>query len=569
MCGIWSLIEKSCNQDKEKIKSLLNDFWNIKHRGPDNSHFETFDNVYTGFHRLAIMDTSFKSNQPYVIRDGNRTIVFICNGEIYNYSQVSKEYNFDIDTSDCLVIPKLYIHHTNKESTSIHKWLDMFNDKIKGEYAFVLFEFDEMMKLSKYFVGRDHVGVRPLYMCQKNDELDFYSSEIKGMINYHGKVEEFPPGHIKIVICNTFNYEEEYYNFSDLYTPYISVNKVSHNDLTKSQEQMILKNVRTAVVNSIKRRLIAHRPMAFLLSGGLDSSLVAAISAKILGHPIRTFCCGMKGSTDMIYAKIVADHIGSNHTEIYFTEEEGLEALEDVIYTTETWDTTTIRASVGQYMVSKYIGTETDCGVVMVGEGPDEVCSSYLFNFYAPNETAINESAKEYVKNIHMYDGKRADRCISRWGLEARVPFLDPEFIRTYWSIPSVYRHPNFKGIEKWWLRKAFDGLDLLPTEVLWRQKEAFSDGISSKKKSWFDILQGYIETKYNDELDTIDHTFKNAPTTIEAKYYRKIFLDKFGLVKDCVLSEGYWQPKWDKNGNEYTSYIDPSARILDVYNNE
>jgi len=559
MCGIWSIIDKSnqSSEHKEKIFSLLNDFWNIKHRGPDNSHLETFDNVYAGFHRLAIMDTSFKSNQPYVIRDGNRTIVFICNGEIYNYSQISKDYNFDIDTSDCLVIPKLYIHHTNK--STIGDWLDMFNDKIKGEYAFIMYEFDEMMKLSKYFVGRDHVGVRPLYMSKNDSDIDLYSSEVKGMINYHKEICEFPPGTIKMVNCNPFSYEEEYYKYTDIYH-----NMTNLSELTEDRTKLYLKDVRTAVIDSVKRRMIAHRPIAVLLSGGLDSSLVAAIVAKYSDQPIRTFCCGMKGSTDMIYAKMVADHIKSNHTEIYFTEEEGLQALEDVIYTTETWDTTTVRASVGQYMVLKYLGTETDCGVCMVGEGPDEVCSSYLFNFYAPTSESIDTSSKEYVKNIHMYDGRRADRCISRFGLEARVPYLDPQFIRAYWNIPAKYRHPNFKGIEKWWLRQAFEGLDLLPNEVLWRQKEAFSDGISSKKKSWFDVLQGYIETQYNDELESIEHDFVNPAMTIEAKYYRKIFLDKFGLTKDKIIPN-YWQPKWNQKG-EVTEYVDPSARVLNVY---
>jgi len=558
MCGIWTIIEKNTEAD---VSAYLADFWKIKHRGPDNSHIETFDNVYIGFHRLAIMDTSFKSNQPYVVRDSTRTIVFICNGEVYNYTQLNKEYDFDVGTSDCLVIPKLFIHYTNNHS--IEEWIQLFNDKIKGEYAFLLFEYDEMMKLSRYFIGRDHVGIRPLYMSKTNDNVDFYSSEIKGMLNYQDPIEEFPPGTIKIVNHNIFSYDTKYVNFTDIYNTVSSDSIVFNNDVYIHRDKTI-NNIRNATINSIKRRLVAHRPIAFLLSGGVDSSLVAAISAKIIGQPIRTFCCGMKGSTDMKYARMVADHIGSNHTEVYFTEEEGLEALEDVIYTTETWDTTTIRASVGQYLVSKYIGTHTDCRVVMVGEGPDEICSSYLFNYYAPNSSALCETAREYVHNIHLYDGRRADRCVSRWGLEARIAFLDPEFIRTYWNIPSKLRNPKNNPMEKWWLREAFSGLNLLPDEILWRKKEAFSDGVSSTERSWYQIIQEHAQNNYKGVIP-VDMYQTNIPQTLEAKYFRELFITQFGIRRDNIIPN-YWQPKWDKDGNEIKEYMDPSARVLEVY---
>ena len=557
MCGIWSIVKKS----DIDVSKYLNDFWNLQKRGPDNSHLETFSNVCVGFHRLEIMDTSFNSNQPYVLHDKTRTIVFICNGEIYNYKELDKEFDLDIGTSDCLVIPKIYIKLTNEGR--LDDFIKMFNDKIKGEYAFNIFEFDQMTKLSRYIIGRDHVGVRPLYCSYDNDNIDFYSSELKGMIEYKDRVTEFPPGTIKVVTKSGFDYSTKYYQFTDIYNTQISKNKDNY-----------LQNVRDATINSVKRRLLAHKPIAFLLSGGVDSSLVAAISARLIGQPIRTFCCGMKGSTDMKYAKMVADHIGSNHTEVYFTEEEGIQALEDVIYTTETWDTTTIRASVPQYIVSKFIGTDTDCRVVMVGEGPDEVCSSYLFNFYAPDSKSLDMCSKEYVKNIHMYDGRRADRCVSRWGLEARVPFLDPEFIRAYWEIESNERMPTKERIEKYWLRKAFDGLDLLPDEILWRKKEAFSDGVSSTERSWYTILQEYVEKVYDENESECEHikslfcskNIDTYPITKEALYYRKIFLNHLGLNKDEVIPK-YWQPKWDSDGKQINNYIDPSARILSVYN--
>jgi asparagine synthase (glutamine-hydrolysing) len=313
-----------------------------------------------------------------------------------------------------------------------------------------------------------------------------------------------------------------------------------------------LKNIKISVINSITRRLDSDQPMAFLLSGGVDSSLVASIASKVMNKKIRTFCCGMNHGSDLKYAKMVADHIGSDHTEVIFSPEEGLQAINDVIYTTETWDTTTIRASVGQYLVSKYISQNTDAKVLFVGEGPDEVCSSYLFNYYAPDPEQIHSTAIEYVNKIHYFDVKRSDRCIARWGLEARVALLDPEFIEAYWKIPSKERHPLTKGIEKWWLRQAFEYDNLLPKEVLWRKKEAFSDGVSGTDKSWFQIIQEYIQEKYN---------------MTEKEYYKHKFIEFFGEKRLNIIPH-YWQPKWNKDGTVVSNYVDPSARTLDIYNN-
>ncbi len=550
MCGIWALIEK--NGSNNDIAKYLADFWNIKHRGPENSYFQTFSKTYVGFHRLPIMDNSFKSNQPYVINDSDRTIVFICNGEIYNFQELDRTHDLKVGTSDCMVIPKLYIKY------DFHKFRSLFDEQIKGEFAFILFEFDNMKQLTKYIVGRDAIGIRPLYAVKENDMIDMYSSEIKGMTNYDGDVMEFPPGTIRVVSKNVFDYNIIEYNFT--YYIYTSPSRIKPEE---SGMTNVLKMIRNAVTNSIRRRLHADRPIAFLLSGGVDSSLVASISARILGKQIRTFCCGIKGSTDMMYAKKVAEHIGSNHTEVYFTEEEGLAAINDVVRTTETWDTTTIRASVGQYLVCRYISEHTDCKVVMVGEGPDEVCSSYLFNYYAPSAIDLNESAKEYVKNIHMYDGRRADRCIARWGLEGRIALLDPEFIMKYWTIHPTYRMPTKYNMEKYLLRKAFDDLNLLPNEVLWRKKEAFSDGISSTERSWFQMIQEYVDKNYT-EPNYNDTNIQPAMTK-EAKYFRQLFVNHFGEKRLNILTN-YWQPKWDKDGNVIEKYVDPSARTLDVY---
>jgi asparagine synthase (glutamine-hydrolysing) len=555
MCGIFAYIKllKYKNVDNSK---LFQDFWNLKPRGPDNSYLENYGDVWIGFHRLAILDTSFKSNQPFVFQEKDRTVIFICNGEIYNFRELIEKYDLPINTnSDCMTIPELYLKYTRNEG-NVKDFFDLFQNNIKGEFAFVMFEFDRLKNLKKIFASRDQIGIRPLYTNTTiTDELIF-SSEVKGINSYDGEIEEFPPG------CITL------YNFDDLgkqvdKTIYTFKNVYVQDNFTSSEEYH-LQSVKNAVINSVKRRLDSDRPLAFLLSGGVDSSLVASISAKLLGYPIRTFCCGMNEGTDLIYARKVAEHIRSNHTEVLFTPQDGLDAIRDVIWKTETWDTTTVRASVGQYIVSKYIGTKTDAKVVLVGEGPDEVCSSYLFNWYAPSGKALHQTALEYVENIHYFDSRRGDRCLSGWGLEGRVPLLDPEFIEAYWNIPAEMRMPQYKGIEKWWLRKAFDGTELLPNEVLYRTKEAFSDGVSSKEKSWFQIIQEYVESLVSDkDLEDAANIYPHCtPQTKEAFYYRRVFCNFFGENRQTIIPH-YWQPKWNADGEEVTEYVDPSARTL------
>jgi asparagine synthase (glutamine-hydrolysing) len=542
MCGIWSFIELTKNSNNDFYKNLYNDFMSIKNRGPDMSSYSIINNLHIGFHRLAIMDTSFNANQPYFIENDNSTIIFVCNGEIYNFKELNEKYSLSINNnSDCMTIPQLYI------KLGFDEFIKLFEREIKGEFAFLLFEFDKNHNMKQIIVGRDMVGVRPLYYHKPNLLTTnlIFSSEIKGMNSFQDDIQEFEPGTICVIRINDNKPSAIYTSFKHIYntTP------------VENTEEKLLTVIREAVINSVRRRLLSDRPIAFLLSGGVDSSLVAAISTVLLGHSINTYCCGMSEGTDMIYARMVAEHIKSNHTEVYFTESEGLDAIEDVVRTTETWDTTSIRASVGQYIVCKHIGTKTSAKVVMVGEGPDEVCSSYLFNFYAPNGDELHEAAKEYVSKIHMFDGRRADRCISRWGLEGRIALLDPEFIEAYWQLPGEMRHPKYKGIEKWWLRQAFNDMNLLPNEVLWRKKEAFSDGVSGKKKSWFQIIQDYVKEKMGDKIIKLP--------TMEAQYYQDLFIKYYGENRLSIIPH-YWQPKWIQNGN---TYIDPSARVLPVYN--
>jgi asparagine synthase (glutamine-hydrolysing) len=523
------------------VSKIFSDFWNLKHRGPDNSHFENYNQVYIGFHRLSIMDTSFKSNQPFIFQESNKTIIFICNGEIYNYKELVNKFELPIkNNSDCMTIPQLYMRYSR--SNNLSGFYDLFKTDIKGEFAFVLYEFDNFKNLTNLIVARDQIGIRPLYYHPFNNNSKFllFSSEIKGVNSFSEEINEFPPGFL-------FHYQFD--NFGKIYQYDMCFRDVYNIVSNKNLDIVtLLNNVKFAVINSVKRRLISDRPMAFLLSGGVDSSLIVAIASKILGARISTFCCGMNEGTDFLYARKVANFIGSDHREVYFTPEEGLQYIHDVIWTTETWDTTTIRSAIGQYIVSKFISLNTDAKVLLVGEGIDEICSSYIFNWNAPSPNDLHTTAVEYVNKIHYFDVKGADRCISRWGMEARFPLLDTEFIKAYWNIPCEYRTPQFKGIDKWFIRRAFEDSGILPPDILWRKKETFSEGISSKVRSWSKILQDHIETLVSDlELENAHNKYPyNTPTTKEAYYYREVFYNMFGHNRQNIIPH-YWQPKWNK----------------------
>jgi asparagine synthase (glutamine-hydrolysing) len=572
MCGIWAYIH--CNKSNTgsiNLPQCFTDCYQLKHRGPTNTYFETYENVCIGFHRLAIMDDTFHSNQPFILEDEERTIIFICNGEIYNFKDLITYYDLDPNIkNDCFVIPTIYMQLCQKKQE--HTFMQFIKNAVEGEFAFVLFEFDHSKTLQKMIACRDEIGIRPLYYNPTIGDSLLFTSEIKGAASYPGELIEFPPGHMLIYDMSGDEITVDSINYSSVYEtrpPLVLFDQrleTLWGDYEPTDEEY-LEDIRNAVINSVNRRLIADKPIAFLLSGGVDSSLVAALASRTLGTSIRTFCCGMAEGTDLKYARDVAKKIGSYHTEVIFTPQQGLDVIPDVIRTIESWDTTTVRASVGQYIVSQYISQHTDCKVVLVGEGPDEVCSSYLFNWYAPNGKELDAAAKEYVKEIHYFDVKRADRCIARWGLEGRVPLLDPEFIRSYWSLPYEERMPAYRGIEKWWLRMAFEGMDLLPEHVLNRKKEAFSDGVSGQT-SWFQIIQDFVADKVTDEeLAAAAETYPYCtPPTKEAYYYRKLFCEYFGEDRQKIIPH-YWQPKWDVHGKEVAGYVDPSARTLSIYN--
>lgn len=529
MCGIWTVAKrKGFFQTTPKIK----DFWSIKNRGPDISlmkEISTYNfNLWLGFHRLSIIDITSNSNQPFIKRDKNKTFIFLCNGEIFNYKYLIKKYNLE-ESGDCKVLLNLIIKYPRK-------WKFMLDYEIKGEFAFVCYEIRDN-SLYKITVGRDQIGIRPLYYVK---DKYIFSSEIKGISNF-SKIREFPPGIVKEIYIG-LDYTNTY-SFKWVY-------KIKQ---IQSQEDKHLSNIVKSVKKSINMRLISDKPIGFLLSGGVDSSLVCAIATYFLGVPIHTFCIGIENAgTDFKFARSVAEKIKSYHTEVLFSIEDAISALPEIIYATETYDTTTIRASIGQFLLAKYIKNTTDIKVILVGEGPDEVCSSYLFNWNCPNETELHKTAIDYVEKIHHFDVRRVDRCLSYFGLEARVPLLDPSFIKAYWKIPQEQRIPQYKGIEKWWLRKAFEKYNILPNEVLWRKKEAFSDGISS------------VSNPLHIKIQDFCGNFFNEPSSLQAenKYYKHMYNN---FYKNINTIPHYWQPKWHEHNND--NLIDPSARTLSVYN--
>lgn len=543
MCGIWAYLAKTKQIKDSKLTLLQEKFKNVKGRGPENENFmEVNNNVIFGFHRLCIVDVSEEANQPFVLKDKNRELYLMCNGEIYNKDSLIDNHNLTCkSSSDCEPIIHLYKNY------GIEKTVDL----LEGVFAFNLLDINLENNTCKFMAVRDRIGVRPMFMgFNENNEYGF-SSEIKGLSGIFETIEVFTPGTIV-----TLNYNLNDINFKlskQIYYPFDYDTKLT--DL-----ETIYPLVRYQFTEAVRKRLMSDRPICCLLSGGLDSSLVTAIVASLSENPIHTFSIGMPGGTDFKYAKMVADKIGSIHTEILFSKEEGIKAIKDVIWAIESYDITTVRASVGQYLISKYIKDNTDNIVVYIGDGSDELTGGYKYFCNAPNSESFHQECVKLIKEIHLYDCLRADRAVSIHGLETRVPFLDSSFVDLYLSIDPKLRMP-VNGVEKHLLRQAFDSEDLLPKEVLWREKEAFSDGVSSQKESWFQILQNHINQEISDqefEMESKKYVL-NTPLTKEAYYYRKIFGKLFEEKHSNVIPH-FWLPNWSGNITE------PSARVLDVY---
>ena len=547
MCGIFAVLSSdTTGDDSFETKN----FHKGQNRGPENSVCTRVnENILFGFHRLAINGYSNpNSEQPICIEN----CVLICNGEIYNWKELHSLLDIPAKTgSDCEIIIHLY------EKYGIEYTLNLLD----GVFAFVLYDKEK----EQVFIARDPFGVRPLFISSNKDHSNYFytlSSELKmitHMINdttYAAK--QFQPGsYAKINLKQSGKMtQQQYYNNVCTEIGMWQAGRIQPHDM--SQYTLLIRN---NLIAAVKKRIDnTDREIACLLSGGLDSSLITALVAKFRGtKKLHTWSIGMEGSEDLKYAKKVADYLGTDHHSIELSTEEFIDAIESVIQAIESYDTTTVRASVGNWLISKYIKENSNAKVIFNGDGSDEVTGGYMYFHYAPNALAFDNECKRLLKDIHYFDVLRSDRSISSHGLEARTPFLDKNFIQSYLSIPSKYIFQIMKEtkIEKYLLRKAFDNEDtlwsrarpLLPKDVLWRRKEAFSDGVSAQKESWFEMIQKYAKDKYKD---------MNLDGPCCEKYlYREIFNKYYPNCKKVIPY--MWMPK-------FVNALDASARTLDVY---
>lgn len=523
MCGfvVVGSDEFSLDTFKKALKKL-------EHRGPDTTCAHLHHGIYWGFNRLAIMDLSYHGNQPFIDHD----IELVCNGEIYNYLDlkplVEKDYTFH-SGSDCEVLIPLYRRYGIEN-------LCLFLD---AEFAMVCYDKTK----GQLMAARDPMGIRPMfYGFTKKEKKIAFASEAKGLIDLCDDIYPFPPGH--------YYKEGKFIAYHRIDIP---------KKLNTDPIDTIAKNIKEKLENAVEKRLQSDAPIGFLLSGGLDSSLVCAIASKKLDQPIQTFAIGMEEDPiDLKYARQVADHIHSHHTEVIISKDDVLNALKEVIYHLETWDITTIRASIAMYLLCRYIHQNTNLKVILTGEVSDELFG-YKYTDYAPSAQAFQEESQKRVRELYMYDVLRADRCISAHALEGRVPFADLDFVDYVLSIDPAKKE-NIYNKGKYLLRYAFKDGDVLPNDILFREKAAFSDAVGH---SMVDYLKEYASQQYNDQdLEEAKTKYPYCtPFTKEALLYRDIFEsfcpNKSHWIKDFWMPNASWE-NCDVN--------DPSARVLNNY---
>ncbi len=551
MCSIFCILDIKADAAALRPKALEYSRL-LRHRGPDWSGIYNNDNAILVHERLSIVDTE---NGAQPLYNQNRNHVLAVNGEIYNHKKLAQELNVEYKFkthSDCEVILPLY----EEFGTS-------FIDKLEGMFAFVLYNETD----NSYLVARDHLGIIPLYTGLDEDGNFYVSSEMKALMPICKTVSEFPPGHILDSRVGELQqyYQRDWHEFSAI-----------ENNVSDKKE------LREALEDSVKSHLMTDVPYGVLLSGGLDSSLISAITQKFAARRVEengleeawwpklhSFAVGLEGSPDLVAAKKVADSIGTIHHSIHFTEQEGIDALREVIYHLETYDVTTIRASTPMYLMARKIKA---MGIKMVlsGEGADELFGGYLYFHKAPNAKEFHEELNRKLDKLHMFDCLRANKSMSAWGIEARVPFLDKNFMDVAMRLNPADKMCGNGKMEKGILRSAFEGY--LPKEILWRQKEQFSDGVGY---SWIDSLKEYVEEQVSDQqLENAQFKFPvNTPDTKEAYLYRCVFEDKFPLASaaDCVpggKSVACSTPEalaWDES---FSKMADPSGRaVLSVHN--
>ena len=506
MCGIVSIfnIKKQTHELREKALRMSQ---KIRHRGPDWSGIYCGGSAILAHERLSIVDPE-SGGQPLFSPD--RKVVLAVNGEIYNHQEIRRRYTgrYEFQTgSDCEVILALY------RDKGIR-----FLEDISGIFAFALYDEER----DEFLIARDPIGVIPLYIGYDSDDTVYVASELKALEGQCERYEPFLPGHYywSGELGMKRYYQRDWFDYA----------AVKDNAASSAA-------IRDALMASVKRQLMSDVPYGVLLSGGLDSSVISAIAEQFSEHRIEddsqsraywprlhSFAVGLKGAPDLAKARLVADHIGTVHHEINYTIQEGLDAIRDVIYFIETYDVTTVRASTPMYLLARVIKS---MGIKMVlsGEGADEVFGGYLYFHKSPSAKAFHEETVRKLSKLHYYDCLRANKSLSAWGVEGRVPFLDKEFLDVAMRTNPEAKMCSGSMIEKRILREAF--ADMLPAEIVWRQKEQFSDGVGY---SWIDTLKRITSEAVSDEqmAHAAERFPINPPLNKEEYYYRSIFAEHF-----------------------------------------
>lgn len=589
MCGIFALLNHSTTFSPEFISQSFNQGRN---RGPEHSCETLVDpSIMLGFHRLAINGMTDVSNQPFFI-DG---IWLICNGEIYNHAQLFQEIGVMPRTqSDCEIIIHLY------KLYGIESTLSMLD----GVFAFLLIDVSgETTYDYKAYVARDPFGVRPVYVMSPRsnhhgEQIFGIASEIKMLTSIANSFEfttdggfainPFPPGSYQTFHYCSFAKEWETSVIFNIPNSEYDVGSVCSKHYRRPyfklpmsciKEDYGMENIYRGIAYFFnaaieKRYLNTSRPIACLLSGGLDSSSVTASVNEIHkrynnGVPLETYSIGLEGSEDLRNARVVAEYLGTNHHEIVLKEEDFINAIEDTIYNIESYDTTTVRASIPNSLLCQKIAQSSEAKVIFNGDGADELFGGYIYEYAAPNALSFDADIRRLLSNIWKHDVRRSDGSISSHGLEARTPFLDKSLVHFVLSIdPSIRFHVDHGKCEKYLFREAFskkyivnsNGEQLLPDSVLWRPKEAFSDGVSaSKTRSLYQVLQEGALAKMEKIGDMQNRHLHHhlPPTTVEQTYYRYLFEKHFPRCEHVVPD--FWAPKFVKSN-------DPSARTLEIY---
>lgn len=548
MCGIFGILDVKTDVATLRTQALeLTKL--LRHRGPDWSGIWNNDNTILCHERLAIVDVDTGA-QPLISSDDKQ--VLAVNGEIYNHKQLAaglaQPYAFKT-RSDCEVILPLFKQHGAS-----------FIDQLQGMFAFVLYDSEQ----DGYLIARDHMGIIPLYTGYDEHGNFFVASEMKALAPICKTISEFPPGHY---LWSKDGEVTRYYQRDWMDYDNVKDNTTNLDDLKNAFEK------------AVKSHLMSDVPYAVLLSGGLDSSLVSAVAAQYVAKRVEdedrsdawwprlhSFAVGLEGAPDLLAARKVAEQIGTVHHEVNFTIQEGLDAIRDVIYKLETYDVTTIRAATPMYLMTRKIKA---MGIKMVlsGEGSDEIFGGYLYFHKAPDARAFHEETVRKLERLHMFDCARANKATSAWGVEARVPFLDKNFVDVAMRLNPQDKMCLDGRMEKWILRKAFDDGQTLPEEVLWRQKEQFGDGVGY---SWIDSVRDYVADEVSDQqLATAQFRFPvNTPDTKEGYFYRTVFESYFpqesaarcvpgGKSIACSTAEAL---EWDES---FKQNADPSGRSM------